>query len=123
MTLLDGSDMLLVISVAVDVGIARAAPVTAALERDHCVPQTRAPEAGFAPVAHAWAAGENLGVILDTDDELSAGDFVRNIKQLLDLLSQIGVVAPDPATARAARRAADAIHRGVVAVSGVVEES
>jgi ATP-dependent RNA helicase HelY len=101
--------------------IDRLARDLAARERQHGVPETRPPEAGFAPIAHAWAAGEDLSVLLETDDELTAGDFVRNIKQLMDLLRQIATVAPDPTTARAARHAADAIHRGVVALSGSVE--
>ncbi|MEM8707878.1 MAG: hypothetical protein AAGE98_15545, partial [Actinomycetota bacterium] len=68
-----------------------------------------------------WAAGESLGVLLDQDDDMTAGDFVRNIKQLTDLLGQLAANAPDPATAGAARHAADAIHRGVVALSGSVQ--
>ena len=42
------------------------------------------------------------------------GDFVRNVKQLVDLLRQLAVVAPDPPTAAAAHRAADgaAARRG-----------
>ncbi|MEQ8841387.1 MAG: DEAD/DEAH box helicase [Acidimicrobiales bacterium] len=101
--------------------IDRLASDLAGHETHHGVPPTRPPEAGFAPIAHAWAAGEDLAVLLDTDDELNAGDFVRNIKQLMDLLRQIAVVAPDPTTARSARQAADSIHRGVVALSGSVE--
>jgi ATP-dependent RNA helicase HelY len=93
----------------------------AGIEQHHGVPTTRPPEAGFAPSAHAWAAGEDLSVLLADDEDLTAGDFVRNIKQLIDLLRQIGHVAPSPATARAARQASDAIHRGVVALSGSVE--
>ena len=54
------------------------------------------------------------------DDEMSGGDFVRNIKQLIDLLRQLGVAAPDEATARIAHEAADALFRGVVAASSVV---
>jgi len=101
--------------------IDRLAREVAGHERKHGVPETRAPEAGFAPIAHAWAAGEDLSVLLADDDDLTAGDFVRNIKQLMDLLRQIAVVAPSAPTARAARHAADAIHRGVVALSGSVE--
>jgi ATP-dependent RNA helicase HelY len=101
--------------------IERLARELAASERLNGVPETRQPEAGFAPIAHSWAAGEELSVLLETDDDLTAGDFVRNIKQLIDLLRQIANVAPEPATARAARHAADAIHRGVVALSGSVE--
>ncbi|GJM39167.1 MAG: ATP-dependent RNA helicase [Acidimicrobiales bacterium] len=93
----------------------------AGVERHHDVPETRPPEAGFAPAAHAWAAGEDLGVLLDDDEDMTAGDFVRNVKQLIDLLRQIGEVAPVAATARSARQAAEAIHRGVVAISGSVD--
>ncbi len=91
------------------------------LERHHGVPPTPRPEAGFAPVAHSWAAGEDLSVLLEAEEDLSAGDFVRNVKQLVDLLSQLAVVAPTPGTRHSARQAADAIHRGVVAISGTVE--
>jgi ATP-dependent RNA helicase HelY len=85
------------------------------------LPVTRAPDAGFAALAHAWAAGEPLGEVLG-DEELSGGDFVRNVKTLIDLVRQVGDVAPDPATARAARQAADALHRGVVSISSTLDE-
>jgi hypothetical protein len=42
------------------------------------------------------------------------------VKQLIDLLRQIGDVAVDLATAAAARKAADALFRGVVAASSAV---
>ena len=45
---------------------------------------------------------------------------MRNIKQLIDLLRQLGDVAPEPATAKAAREAADRLFRGVVSASSVV---
>jgi ATP-dependent RNA helicase HelY len=85
------------------------------------LPGMRAPDAGFLALAHAWAAGEPLGDVLD-DEDVSGGDFVRNIKTLLDLLRQIGDVAPDPATARAARQAAESAHRGVVSISSTLDE-
>ncbi|HKX70455.1 MAG TPA: DEAD/DEAH box helicase [Acidimicrobiales bacterium] len=85
------------------------------------LPGTRAPDPGFVALAHAWAAGEPLGEVLG-DEELSGGDFVRNIKTLIDLVRQIGDVAPDPATARAARQAAEALHRGVVSISSTLDE-
>ena len=80
---------------------------------------TRPPDPGFVGLAHAWAAGEDLGDVLE-DEELSGGDFVRNVKQLIDLLRQLGDVAADPATARAAREGADALFRGVVSASSSV---
>ena len=85
------------------------------------LPGTRAPDPGFVPLAHAWAAGEPLGEVLG-DEELSGGDFVRNIKTLIDLVRQVGDIAPDPATARAARQAAEALHRGVVSISSTLDE-
>jgi ATP-dependent RNA helicase HelY len=83
------------------------------------LPPTRRPDPGFFALAHAWTAGEGLDDVL-ADDELSGGDFVRNTKQLLDLLRQIGDAAPSRATATAARRAADAMFRDVVAASSAV---
>jgi hypothetical protein len=51
---------------------------------------------------------------------VSGGDFVRNVKQLIDLLRQIGDAARNPATAATAREAADRLFRGVVALSSSV---
>ncbi|CAN5607444.1 hypothetical protein BH20ACT2_BH20ACT2_06400 [soil metagenome] len=83
------------------------------------LPLTRRPDPTFFAVAHAWASGEALDRVLD-DEDLSGGDFFRNIKQLIDLLRQLGEVAPVPATGRAARSAAEALFRGVVAASSVL---
>ena len=88
-------------------------------EEDHRLTLTRGPDPGFIGLAHAWAAGEDLGEVLE-DEELSGGDFVRNVKQLIDLLRQLGDVAPDPATARAARDGADALYRGVISASSAI---
>ena len=49
---------------------------------------------------------------------MAPGDFVRNCKQLLDLLRQIEEVA-DPAVAAVIRAARRAVNRGVVAYTGV----
>jgi ATP-dependent RNA helicase HelY len=85
------------------------------------LPATRPPDPGFVALAHAWAAGEPLGEVLG-DEDLSGGDFVRNVKTLIDLVRQVGEVAPDPATARAARQAAEALRRGVVSISSTLDE-
>jgi ATP-dependent RNA helicase HelY len=89
------------------------------VEDEAGLPETRRPDAGFTPLAHAWAQGKDLEDVL-LDEELTGGDFVRNVKQLIDLLRQVGDVAPPPATAGAARSAADALFRGVVAASSTV---
>ncbi len=82
---------------------------------------TRPPDPGFFALAYAWAAGEALDDVL-ADEDLSGGDFVRNIKLLVDLLGQVGQAAPDPETSRVARQAVDQIHRGVVAASSLGSE-
>ena len=53
-------------------------------------------------------------------EELSGGDFVRNIKQLIDLLRQVTEVAPDAATRATAVEAGEQLFRGVIAASTVV---
>jgi ATP-dependent RNA helicase HelY len=88
-------------------------------EEEAGLPLTRPPDPGFLALAHGWARGEELHRIMG-DDEMSGGDFVRNVKQLIDLLRQLGTAAPDEHTARTAHDAADALFRGVVAASSVV---
>ena len=88
-------------------------------EDDAGLPLTRVPDPGFASLAFAWAEGEELGDVI-ADEEISGGDFVRNVKQLIDLLRQVGENAPDPATAHTARAAAERLMRGVVAASSVI---
>jgi ATP-dependent RNA helicase HelY len=89
-------------------------------EEEAGLPTTRLPDPGFVHLAHAWAAGDGLAEVLE-DELLSGGDFVRNIKQLVDLLRGIGDAAPVPATAARARQAADALHRGVVTASSALD--
>jgi ATP-dependent RNA helicase HelY len=90
-------------------------------ERRHRVDRTREPDLGFAWPIHRWARGESLSAVLTAAEqngvELSAGDFVRWCRQVLDLLDQItGVAGRDDDVGRAAAAASRAIRRGVVAV-------
>ncbi|MGQ0803427.1 MAG: DEAD/DEAH box helicase [Actinomycetota bacterium] len=89
-------------------------------EDDAGLPETRPPDPGFAALLHDWVAGEELADVLADDDEVTGGDFVRNVKQCIDLLRQIATVAPAPGTAAGATAAAAACLRGVVAASSVV---
>jgi superfamily II RNA helicase len=89
------------------------------IEEDAGLPLTRTPDPGFVVAAHAWASGRDLAEVIE-DEDFSGGDFVRNVKQLIDLLRQIGDVAPDDVTAKAARQAADRLFRGVVVASSVL---
>jgi len=76
----------------------------------------RAPDPTFGALAYAWVAGEGFAEVVG-DEELTGGDFVRTTKQLIDLLRQLAVVAPNAATRRVADDAAAAAFRGVVADS------
>jgi len=88
-------------------------------EHDAGLTETRSPDPGFAPYVHDWVSGVELADVLD-EDEITGGDFVRHVKQVIDLLRQLGEVAPDPATAAAARAGADAAYRGVISATSVV---
>ncbi|CAB4893885.1 unannotated protein [freshwater metagenome] len=80
----------------------------------------RAPDPTFLAIAFAWAAGEGFAEVVEAE-ELSGGDFVRTIKQLIDLLRQLAIVAPVAATRRCADQAAEALFRGVIAASSAIE--
>jgi ATP-dependent RNA helicase HelY len=86
-------------------------------EDAHQVQLCRELEPGFAEAVFHWAEGKPLDDVLE-ETEMAPGDFVRNCKQLLDLLRQMEEVAAPP-TADVVRRARDAVSRGVVAYSGV----
>lgn len=87
-----------------------------ATERSVGLAEHRAPDPTFAAIAYAWVAGEGFAEVV-ADDELTGGDFVRTTKQLIDLLRQLAIVVPNPATRRAAAEAAESAFRGVVADS------
>ena len=89
-------------------------------EREGRLPETRRPDPGFTAAIYGWVQGEDLADVLE-DEEMTGGDFVRNVKQTIDLLRQIGEVAPEESTAATARAAADACLRGVIAASSIVK--
>ena len=94
------------------------------LESDHGLSFLREPDLGFAWAAYRWARGHSLQDILDDDLNLAPGDFVRSVKQVVDLLDQVAVaaaggVAAGGGVAATARSAAESMRRGVVAYSSV----
>jgi ATP-dependent RNA helicase HelY len=121
------------------------------LEKDNELSFLREPDLGFAWAAYRWARGARLEAVLDESSDLTPGDFVRSVKQLIDLLDQIAAAAPaasappapeasalpapeasasagddDDARRRAdlaktARAAIDAMRRGVIAYSTVAD--
>jgi ATP-dependent RNA helicase HelY len=90
-------------------------------ERRHRVDRTREPDLGFAWPMHRWARGETLSAVLTAAEqngsELTAGDFVRWCRQVLDLLDQIvSVAGRQSGIGKVAAQAGAAVRRGVVAV-------
>ncbi|NNC91969.1 MAG: RNA helicase, partial [Acidimicrobiia bacterium] len=85
-------------------------------ERRAKLSETRQPEWGFASIAHGWARGLSLEDLFD-DDQLAAGDFVRTIRQLLDLIRQLRDTFP--ALAEVAGDAVGTIDHGVVSAGGI----
>ncbi len=90
------------------------------LERDHGLDFLREPDLGFSWAAYRWAEGASLGEVLDETD-LAAGDFVRWMKQLLDLTDQVADAAGEDALRETARLAGGALRRGVVAYSSLTD--
>lgn len=89
-----------------------------ALQRDHRIAFTRETDRGFAWAAYRWASGDDLDDVL-ADTGLAAGDFVRWIKQLVDLTGQLADAAGDTPLRRTARTLVPMLRRGVVAYSSV----
>jgi ATP-dependent RNA helicase HelY len=87
------------------------------LEEEHRLPRTDVPSAALALATLHWAQGARLDSVLREAD-LAAGDFVRWMKQAIDLLDQVSLVA-EGELGRTARRSIDAIRRGIVAYSSV----
>jgi len=92
-----------------------------ALERDHHLDFLRQPDAGFAWAAFRWAEGDELDDVLNVV-ELAAGDFVRWMKQLLDLAGQVADAAGTGPLRETARGVVTAVRRGVVAYSALGDD-
>jgi ATP-dependent RNA helicase HelY len=99
------------------------------LEQRNGLSFLRESDPGFVWAAYRWARGAKLEDVLDSVPGLTPGDFVRSMKQLIDLLDQIAVASralqgeaasqaePAPKTrdvASTARAAIDAMRRGVI---------
>ncbi len=91
-----------------------------ALERSHRLDFLRQPDLGFAWAAYRWAEGDELDDVLTVTD-LAAGDFVRWMKQLLDLTGQVADAAGAGDLRDTARAAVRSLKRGVVAYSSLSE--
>jgi ATP-dependent RNA helicase HelY len=114
------------------------------LEKRNGLSFLREPDPGFVWAAYRWVRGAKLEDVLDSVPGLTPGDFVRSMKQLIDLLDQIAVASrnqdahtagTEPADERpsrepapknrdvasTARAAIDAMRRGVVAYTTLTD--
>ncbi|HET6562842.1 MAG TPA: DEAD/DEAH box helicase [Marmoricola sp.] len=90
------------------------------LEKDNRLDFLREPDLGFAWAAQRWAEGGKLDEVLTVTD-LAAGDFVRWMKQLLDLAGQVADAAGGTPLRETARGTVAALRRGVVAYSSLTD--
>ncbi|MDP9695953.1 UNVERIFIED_ORG: ATP-dependent RNA helicase HelY [Arthrobacter globiformis] len=89
------------------------------VEEQNKLPLTGEPELGLVWPMYKWARGRHLQEVLSGTD-LAAGDFVRWVKQVIDLLDQLAKIPGlDPRLARLCAEAIKQIRRGVVAYSTV----
>ncbi|EFQ84024.1 DSHCT (NUC185) domain protein [Aeromicrobium marinum DSM 15272] len=88
------------------------------LERQHRLRFLRSPDFGFAEAVGRWVDGASLDEVLGLTD-LAAGDFVRSMKQLIDVLAQVAVAAGDSPVRSSARRALEQLRHGVVSYSSL----
>ncbi|TBT94584.1 DEAD/DEAH box helicase [Propioniciclava tarda] len=86
------------------------------LERDHKLDKGRDPDIGFAEAVFAWASGEPLADVLYSSD-LTAGDFVRWTRQVIDLAGQLADAAGPGPLRETSREAIVRMRRGVVAAA------
>ncbi|TSA51590.1 MAG: DEAD/DEAH box helicase [Actinobacteria bacterium] len=88
-------------------------------ETNHGLVLHRSPDAGFMGASLDWASGGALVDVLE-GDEITAGDFVRTVKQMIDLLRQLSTVLYHESDRNSAAQAAELCFRGVVAASSSV---
>ena len=79
----------------------------------------RAPDAGFMATAFDWSHGTSLFDILDEDD-VTAGDFVRTMKQLIDILRQFTTLDDQSVSTSTSAQAAESLFTGVIAASSQI---
>ncbi|AQP49175.1 RNA helicase [Tessaracoccus aquimaris] len=84
------------------------------LERSHKRDRGREPDIGFAEAAWRWSSGQDLAKVLATTG-MAAGDFVRWVRQVIDLAGQLATAVGPGDLRRTCHAAADSMRRGVVA--------
>ena len=83
------------------------------VERDARLERGPEPDIGFSEVAYGWASGRSLAAVLQGSD-LTAGDFVRWVRQVTDFAGQIADAAGPGPLRDTARAVVTSMRRGVV---------
>jgi ATP-dependent RNA helicase HelY len=83
------------------------------VERDARLDRGPEPDIGFSRAAFGWAAGQPLAVVL-AESQLTAGDFVRWVRQVLDFADQVADAAGPGPLRDVARTVVTSMRRGVV---------
>jgi ATP-dependent RNA helicase HelY len=87
------------------------------LEESYGISSQREPNFDLAWSSYRWANGHSLQTIL-RETEITVGDFVRCIRQIIDLLGQL--LDAQPELHAVVRDAIKRIDRGVIAYAGVI---
>ncbi|MDY6794093.1 MAG: DEAD/DEAH box helicase [Actinomycetota bacterium] len=91
------------------------------MERKERLDLLRPVDTGFVKVVYEWACGEDMEYMTSVYPQYSAGDFVRSMKQVLDILRQIREITRDPELSSRLSEAMDGVHRSVIAYTSVVD--
>ena len=82
-------------------------------ESAYGLPESRSIDPGLVGATYGWASGGSLVDVL-SGETLTPGDFVRSMRQIIDILSQLAHIAPDEKTRKTARQAKGLLQRGIV---------
>lgn len=86
------------------------------LEGNFNLATQREPDLDFIWQSYRWASGHSLSSIL-RESEITVGDFVRVIRQLIDLLGQL--LNAKPEMRNVIKEALKRIDRGIISYSAV----
>jgi ATP-dependent RNA helicase HelY len=92
------------------------------VERDAKLQRGPEPDIGFSEVAYGWAAGRSLTSVLSGTD-LTAGDFVRWVRQVTDFAGQVADAVGPGQLRETARQVVRSMRRGVVTYAPEIDET
>ena len=93
--------------------VRRIAREVAMAERDARLPSARDLDLGLARAVHDWSTDRPLASVLERSG-LTAGDFVRWMRQVVDFADQVGIASGDSELRATCRELVALVRRGVV---------